>query len=102
MTQRIGRTKPVTTNRRARHDYEILESFEAGIVLIRLPIAGNPETNTPNGTRNRRTAGRGRPCILLGFVQRTRQHLPITPRRFPICRSNDFCTGRGLRTRSQP
>ena len=34
MTQRIGRTKPVTTNRRARHDYEILESFEAGIVLI--------------------------------------------------------------------
>ena len=34
MTQRAGRTKAVTTNRRARHDYEILESFEAGIVLI--------------------------------------------------------------------
>lgn len=34
MTQRTGGNKTITTNRRARHDYEILESFEAGIVLI--------------------------------------------------------------------
>lgn len=26
-------TKPVATNRRARHDYEILDTFEAGMVL---------------------------------------------------------------------
>jgi SsrA-binding protein len=26
--------KPVTTNRRARHDHEILETYEAGMVLV--------------------------------------------------------------------
>ena len=29
-----GGPKPVATNRRARHDYEILETFEAGISLV--------------------------------------------------------------------
>lgn len=33
MTSNKGKDKPLAQNRKARHDYEIIETFEAGLVL---------------------------------------------------------------------
>ena len=35
---------PIADNRRARHDYEIIETFEAGIVLVGTEVKAS-ETN---------------------------------------------------------
>ena len=40
--QEVSEERVVTTNRKARHDYEILDTYEAGIVLTGTEVRGTP------------------------------------------------------------